>query len=205
MKNTHQTLIVWFRISIVLILVTTKIGAFDFQPVKDLYKEGEFLKIRVTLEDFLKKSGKTASPKEKIFAYKYLGVAYAADPNGYALAETYFYQLLKLAPNAYLSDLYVSKPIESLFEKTKERFLKESRQENAFDEFGNPRAKSDLTEPSKREKEPEPIHPTSEKVKSERAIWPWVVVGIGVGVGVGAYFWLSSPKTQDKVISAPKP
>lgn len=129
--------------------------SLSYSTIKELYKEGEFPKIRTTLESFLKKSGASADVKEKIFAYKYLGVAYAVDPGGYALAETYFYQLLKLAPNTYLSDLYVSSTIQALFEKTKARFIKETAEENAFDEFGNPRTKSGLTTTPVPHREPE--------------------------------------------------
>ena len=110
-----------------------------FSKIKSHYREGEFEKIRVTLEDFLKKSGKTSAPKERIFAYKYLGVVYAAEPQGYPLAETYFYQLLKLAPNAHLSDMYVSTAIEDVFSRTQLRFRKENQDILEFDEFGNPR------------------------------------------------------------------
>src|SRR5690606_2642885 len=110
-----------------------------YAKIKDLYKEGEFEKIRGTLEGFLKKSGKDSEPKERIFAYKYLGVIYAAEPEGYPLAETYFYQMLKLAPNAHLSDLYVSSAIENVFTKTQVRFQKENRNNLEYDEFGNRR------------------------------------------------------------------
>src|SRR5258708_5792363 len=72
----------------------------SFTDIKSLYQEGEFRKIQTSLEKFLKEAGASAEPKEKIFAYKYLGVTYAAEPEGYHLAEIYFYDLLELAPNA---------------------------------------------------------------------------------------------------------
>src|SRR5690606_18686491 len=124
---------------------------------------------------------------ERIFAYKYLGVIYAAEADGYPLAETYFYQMLKLAPNAHLSDLYVSSAIENVFTKTQIRFQKENRNNLEYDEFGNPRKPAekgaDLAttkgEPSRpvrplKTDSDSPRKPSSEKQSSIRA-WPWVL------------------------------
>lgn len=189
----------------------------SFAKIKGLYKEGEFEKIRLTLEDFLKKSGRSAEPKEKIFAYKYLGVIYAAEPEGYPLAETYFYQMLKLAPNAHLSDLYVSSAIENVFTKTQVRFQKENRDNSEYDEFGNRRGAQDTgmavtpikrdtirpVRPSKTDARP-PKRPTPAKNSSIGA-WPWVLGG-GVVLAAGGYFWyLSQEKgTKQEVVLPPR-
>ncbi|MEO6095591.1 MAG: hypothetical protein ABIW76_07895 [Fibrobacteria bacterium] len=159
-------------------------------------------KIRVTLEDFLKKSGKDSETKERIFAYKYLGVIYAAEPQGYPLAETYFYQLLSLAPNAHISDLYASASVEDVFIRTRERFRNVNKDISEFDEFGNPRNKLNMGRPAvdttlKKQVEPSPkpgpISPKGKPLKKESRIrvWPWVV-GIGVVGAVAGYFWFST-------------
>lgn len=183
-----------------------------FSRIKGLYKEGEFEKIRITLEDFLKKSGKTSAPKERIFAYKYLGVVYAAEPQGYPLAETYFYQLLKLAPNAHLSDMYVSSAIEDVFSRTQTRFRKENQDILEYDEFGNPRkkqgtdmdiapAKRDTTRPIRPVKTDSlpPRQSSPQKKQSSMRAWPWVLGG-GMVVAVGGYFWYAN---QEKPKKAP--
>src|SRR5690606_23923044 len=189
-----------------------------YAKIKNLYKEGEFDKIRGTLEAFLKNSGKDAEPMERIFAYKYLGVIYAAEADGYPLAETYFYQMLKLAPNAHLSDLYVSSAIENVFTKAQIRFQKENRDNKRFDEFGNPRKPTEtgtaiapINGVSNRPARPLITDPAptrrqkSEKQSSIRA-WPWVL-GAGVGIAVGGYFWFAgqekTPKPQ--IINGGKP
>lgn len=199
----------------VLVLLIGHFNSFaaelPFSKIKNLYNEGEFEKIRINLEDFLKKSGKTSSPKERIFAYKYLGVIYAAEPQGYPLAETYFYQLLKLAPNAHLSDMYVSTAIEEVFTRTQVRFRKENRDNLEFDEFGNPRKSQDKgmdVAPIKKDST-RPMRPTKtdsiptrtpirQKQSSLRA-WPWLLGG-GIVLAVGGYFWYSN---QEKPKKAP--
>lgn len=217
-RRTHMKKSLFLVFLAIFLLFTGNFNSFaaeiSFPKIKSLYKEGEFEKIRVTLEDFLKKSGKTAEPKEKIFAYKYLGVIYAAEQEGYPLAETYFYQMLKLAPNAHLSDLYVSSAIENVFTKTQIRFQKENRDNLEFDEFGNPLKPADPDvaiaptkggatrpiRPSKTDSTP-PRRPASEKQSTIR-VWPWVL-GAGVVMAVGGYFWYSSqekPKKEPQIV-----
>lgn len=211
----------FFSILIVFLLLAGSIPSFaaelPYAKIKSLYKEGEFEQIRVSLEDFLKKSGKSAEPKEKIFAYKYLGVIYAAEPEGYPLAETYFYQMLKLAPNAHLSDMYVSSAIENVFTKTQVRFQKENRDNSEFDEFGNPRKPTESgtaiapirDEPKGprplKSDSPKPRRPAPEKQSSIRA-WPWVL-GAGVILAVGGYLWFAGqekPKKDPPIVDGGK-
>jgi tetratricopeptide (TPR) repeat protein len=184
----------------------------SYTNIKSLYKEGEFEKIKVTLETFLKQNGNSAQTMDRIFAYKYLGVTYAAEPKLAPVAESYFYQLLELAPNAHVSDLYVSTAVSNLFEKTKERFLKENRENTEFDEFGNPRVhptpvKGPSDRPPKQDtlgypytrKNPEPI-PDSRKPPGKEPkirVWPWVLGGVAIAA-VGGLWWYSSQKANGK-------
>jgi hypothetical protein len=191
-------------------------STLPFDKIRSLYKEGEFEKIRVDLEGYLRQSGKTAGPKEKIFAYKYLGVIYAAEPQGYPLAETYFYQLLNMAPNAHLSDLYVSSAVEGVFAKTRDRFQKENRENSRYDEFGNPRAEAGgeraaspetVSKPGPLLSQPRPANPGPRKnpqvkAKDKAPVWPWIV-GVGVAGAVGGYFWYATrDKPEDDIIDA---
>jgi tetratricopeptide (TPR) repeat protein len=187
-----------------------------YSKIKNLYNEGEFEKIRLTLDDFLKKSGKAAQPKEKIFAYKYLGVIYAAEPEGYPLAETYFYQMLTLAPNAHISDMYVSSTIENLFNKTQARFQRENRVNSEFDEFGNRRAPLDTgmaVAPAKRDSTI-PIRPRkTDSIPAQRPLphkertisaWTWVLGGGVVLIAAGLYWYLSQEKNESHVTDGGK-
>jgi hypothetical protein len=142
-------------------------------------------------------------------------VTYAAEPEGYHLAEVYFYDLLELAPNAYLSDLYVSSAVQALFDKTRARFLRERQDLTAYDEFGNPRVNPENNptpgvDMTHKEIPPSPNHqPNSGGPKNPQPemnphhkIWPWVVVGVGVAAGIGVYLWISNQKAKTKVIEA---
>ncbi|MEO7776226.1 MAG: hypothetical protein ABIY63_01770 [Fibrobacteria bacterium] len=128
------------------------------------------------------------------------------------MAESYFFQLFELSPNAYISDLRVSSAIQNLFEKTKERFLKESREFQEFDEFGHPRVRlnagkgpSDsppkqdtLINPSPR-KNPDPS-PTPRKQPTNDAkirVWPWVLGGVAIAAA-GGLWWYSSQEKSGK-------
>jgi len=191
----------------------------SFSSIRHLYVEGEFEQLRMDLEDFLRKSGKSARPKERMFAYKYLGVVYAAEPEGYPIAETYFYRLLTLAPKAHLSDLYVSSAVESLFQKTRERFQKEHRDNIELDGFGNPRKESEaegalVQTPGKTAdpdtprqppvKKPTSTNPKARKKKSGILLWPYIA-GIGVAGVLGGYYWHASRDKPDNEVDARLP
>lgn len=195
----------------IFLLCSWSIGApLSYSNIKSLYKEGEFEKMKATLESFLKQSGNSAQTNDKIFAYKYLGVAYAAEPKWSPIAESYFFQLFELAPNAHISDMYVSSAVQALFEKTKERFEKENREITKYDEFGNPRVQpkpgkgaSDkpprqdtLTSPVAR-KNPDPI-PAPRRQPDQEAeirVWPWVLGGGAIAAAVGLWWYSSLEKS----------
>jgi tetratricopeptide (TPR) repeat protein len=187
----------------------------SYPTIKSLYKEGEFEKIKSILERFLKENDSTAQNKDKVFAFKYLGVVYATDPNAFLIAETYFFRLLELAPNAHLSDLYVSGSVKNLFEKTKERYRKENRELSNFDEFGNPTTlggvsleQDSIPEPQKGPNtsptslatdsgsaKPKTSHPESKNQK-----WAWIAGGVAVTV-VGGFLWYLSQEKKESVVT----
>jgi hypothetical protein len=216
MKNT--SILRYFPISLLFLWSWGFTMPLSYPNIKSLYNEGEFEKIRVSLEGFLKRNASSAQEKDRIFAYKYLGVIYAAEPQGYPVAEAYFYQLLKLAPNAHLSDLYVSSAVEDLFEKTQERLRKENRDISEYDEFGNPRApgapgkglnglpaKDTLGSLNARH-HPDPVPerrnaPRSEKTQEPKIlVWPWVAGGLAIAA-VGGYLWYASQDKGEKVVT----
>lgn len=190
------------------------------QTVKQLYKDGEFEELQGKLEKFLKSSGTNASLEDRIVAYKYLGVVYASLPGGGPQAEAYFFRLLDLSPNVQLTELYVSSSINSLFEKTQERFLKEKKSSGAVDELGfpikdkgdNQAGEADAMARLTLQKPPRdstvhskaPIRNTPrQRIEAEKKgplIWPWVVGAVVVGGGVGAYLLTSNQPDQKKDI-----
>src|SRR3990172_3693566 len=71
----------------------------DMAGIKAVYREGDLDAVRENLEHFLRKNGDSATREERIFAYKYLGVVYAAQATARARAETYFSRALDLSPD----------------------------------------------------------------------------------------------------------
>jgi hypothetical protein len=188
------------------------------QTIRQLYQDGEFEKVRTHLEAFLKRSDATASRDERILAYKYLGVVYASKPEGAPQAEAYFFRLLDLSPNVQLTELYVSSSVNSLFEKTQQRFLKEKQSANAVDELGYPIAnressRGDQGDAMTRATGPKqaegnnadakaPIRNTPRQnlhaESSGPKIWPWVLGAAVVGGGIGLYVMTSGESDTKK-------
>lgn len=187
------------------------------QAVKQLYKDGDFEKVRTQLEGFLKRSDATATREERILAYKYLGVVYASKPEGAPQAEAYFFRLFDLAPKVQLTELYVSSSVNDLFQKTRERFLNEKQTSSSVDEFGNPIDNKGVAPTDQGDamlrvagkkpdrdtvlKTKEPIRNTPRQSavaeKKGPVIWPWVLGAVVVGGGIGLYV-MSSEEPQAK-------
>ncbi len=186
------------------------------QSVKQLYKDGEFEKVRTQLENFLKKADATATRDERILAYKYLGVVYASKPDGAPQAEAYFFRLLDLSPMVQLTEMYVSSSVNDLFERTQRRFLKEKRVSQSVDELGHPiNPSQDQGNPSHAVTDSmgsanthhtvvtkRPIRNTSQtNIDSEKKpvkIWPWVLGATIVGGGIGVYVMTSSEDAKKR-------
>jgi hypothetical protein len=204
-----------YSICLILLCSWSSGASLSYSNIKSLYKEGEFEKMKATLETFLKQSGNAAQTNDRIFAYKYLGVAYAAEPKWSPVAESYFFQLFELAPNAHISDLYVSTAVQSLFERTKERFQKENRENKEYDEFGNPRvrmtpAKDPSNQPPKQDtlinpyarRNPDPA-PSPRKQPAKDAtirVWPWVLGGAALAAAGGLWWYASQEKSKKTTI-----
>jgi hypothetical protein len=187
--------------------------------VKQLYKDGEFEKVRTQLEAFLKHSDASASREDRILAYKYLGVVYASKPDGTPQAEAYFFRLFDLAPAVQITELYVSSTVNDVFKKTRERFISETQSSGAVDEFGNPLVKGNspknedgdamvratsknATKDSLREpitKAPIRNTPNSQASLQTKKpkIWPWILGAAVVGGGVGVYLLTSQESQPD--------
>jgi len=115
-------------------------GKLDMPAVQALFREGELEKVKIILENYLKEStkGDSLSRGEQIFTYKYLGVIYASNPDERIRAESFFNQLLPLAPNIELTDMFASKAIQKIFVETQKDFLRAQEYNSKYDAFGNP-------------------------------------------------------------------
>jgi len=200
MKSRRKNSILSFLFPLILILVSINTAAtkLSYEKIKDLYREGDFAQIQKSLEGFLKKEGATADVNEKIFSYKYLGVCYAADTATHLIAENYFLQLFKLAPNAHLADLYVSSSVQKIFTDAKDRYFKDSQAMSDYDEFGNPKnAKS-----KKPIVEKKSSHANDKTLKENSSTWIWVGVGGAAILGAGVYLWIANQKSpQDSTVT----
>jgi hypothetical protein len=199
--------------SVLSVLAESKL---DLGKIKTLYKDAEFENVRISLEDFLRKSNATASREDNVSAYKYLGVIYASKPGGRPQAEAYFFRLLDIAPKVNLTELYVSSSVNEVFIETRNRFISEKQSANAVDEFGNNRGQ-DVTSKDdqgdamalvanqsgsigsseqKGNKAPIKNEPrNSQTMQNKRlSIWPWILGATVLGGGIGLYVLTSQEK-----------
>lgn len=127
-------------------------GNLDLKRLKAAYVEGDFDFLTEVLEPYLRRTdkhnGNRSILSDRIFAYKYLSVIYAASPETKSKAESYMYQLLTLAPSIDIVDLYVPESIDALFRKVKADYERRNAYSQGYDEFGQPLASSSSTRPA---------------------------------------------------------
>ena len=166
-------------------------GKLDMTGIRNTFQDGDLDSVRVMLESFQKQHGSTATRDEKAFTYKYLGVIYAAKTSTRAKAESYFNLLLPLSPNIELTDMYVPKGIESIFENVKNEYLHSQEYNSKFDALGNPKNpvnNTPVANPTPQASKP-PI--AAEPPKKKDWIW-WTVGGAAtVAVGTGVVLMMS--------------
>ncbi len=167
-------------------------GSLDMQAVRQLYGESEFVKAREILEGYLKRSRTIALP-ESVFAFKYLGVIYAADSSTSVLSESYFNRALRLAPDLELVDMFVPAKILNFFEKVKMDVKRQQEYKSKFDELGQPLQTG--TPNPQTASNPRPVA----KAKKESSLfWPVTLGVAGVAIGTGlvwVYLAQNAPKS----------
>lgn len=154
-------------------------GTLDTAAIRQAYIESDFDNIKALLETRATDKANPLSRDEKVFAYKYLGVLYAAEI-AKVRAENYFNRLLELSPQIELLDMYTSPSIQDMFLKVKNDFQARSDYARNYDALGNPISKS------KRER--------SADSGDKKGLRPWVywtAGAVAVGAGVGTYFLLA--------------
>jgi len=120
-------------------------SSFKMNEVTASYRDGDFEVVRSTLESALKKDlvkGIDARPltrEERVFAYKHLGVIYAANPQDEGRAKNMFIKALEISPRLEIMDLYPSDRIHALFAKARSDLNKEQEYQRGYDALGNPK------------------------------------------------------------------
>jgi hypothetical protein len=180
-------------------------GSLDKTVISKAYFEGEFWTVINALEAF-RKSGVPATREDSVYAFKYLSVVYAADPETRKKAESYMYQLIKMMPTIDLLDLYISDNIESIFQKVKSDYerLAQMRRDTApparaaapAPPAASP-AKATPVVAANADASAAPAAPAQSKpAKPGTGMKPWVPIAIaGVGA-VASAFLLVSLKSQ---------
>lgn len=103
----------------VLFSITEGKSFFFSRPeLTEAYRQGDFEKITHSLRPILT-PGNAVSRIDSLFAYRLLGVVYAADPKTRETGRHCFLKLLDLDPKANLVDLFVGTELDQLWEKTR--------------------------------------------------------------------------------------
>jgi hypothetical protein len=170
----------------------TRDGRLDRPALTKAYQESEWEQVTKTLEGYLRKKGDSrVSEDERVFAYKYLGVIYAADSLSRSKAESYFTRLLKLSSDVEIVDLYASKRVNDLFAEVKNEHLKRQAYEQRLANRGETMAQPSPTQ----ERPPQKIPVKRQaRIEDKNGKWVWWTVGIAAaaGVGAGAYYLTQS-------------
>lgn len=108
----------WASAGISAAPLTDAEGRLIGEEVQRRYFEGEFESLRDSLEVY-RKTRAELTDADRALLYQYLGVLYGAQPESRKKAESYFFQWLKINPDATLVRLFVSDGVQAIFEEQK--------------------------------------------------------------------------------------
>ena len=189
-------------IKLFTILALVSCSLFSF-PQKDevvgLYDQGEFQKAIDLLEDQRRK-GLWKTKRDSVIGYKYLGVMYCANAATMELGRAYFGQLLRVEPQAKISELYVSYSIEKVFEQVREEIKTSFPQlfaDSLKDSNNKPKTEM-ITEKSVPPPKEEQI---SSSGKSKKLWYTAAVVGTAAGAATLGYFLFATPESKTNTVS----
>jgi len=191
-------------------------GTLDQPALAHAYMESDWDLVTTTLESYLRLHGDSrVSPEERIFAYKYLGVIYAADSLYHSKSESYFTRLLKLSPKVEIFDLFPSKKVDDFFHDVKREYEDQLKYTEHFDSFGHETDKKNGQKGSEttsaknkssgdsisafasQQRSPKPVPVKNAQreasLKPKSSAWVWWTVGIAAtaAAGAGAYYLAS--------------
>jgi hypothetical protein len=165
------------KVSAVLVLDTNAIHA--------LYMDGEFELAIKQLENASSK-GLLKSHADSVFAYKHLGVMYAAQYETMEKGKGYMYRLLSIEPTVKILDMYASEMIYMIFRNVQAEYQIRTT---------DPKTLSSVSASA--------VHSDSAKAKvyisaERRRTWPyWTAGALAVAwIGATTYFLLQEHPSQ---------
>lgn len=152
----------------------TAVG-LDTLKAHKLYIDGDFDKAIAEIEQSVK-AGKLLSHGDSVFAYKHLGVMYAANESTRERGKHYMFLLLAIEPTARIMDMFASDLIYMIFKNVQEEF--------------------ELTQGGKG-KRPKAAAQSSSSGGKQWVFWTGGAVAV---VGVAAAWWLMQDPPRDKQV-----
>ncbi|MEO7426070.1 MAG: hypothetical protein ABI036_12855 [Fibrobacteria bacterium] len=152
-----------------------KIEGLDTTKIHELYMSGEFEDAIAWLEES-RKAGWLATHGDSIFAYKHLGVMYAAKYETMERGKQFMYQLLTIEPTVRIMDMFASDMIYMIFHNVQTEY---EIQHARVNDSATLHAKQADTSKSK----------TKTQI-SKKSAWPYWTGGallLAAGAGVAAY------------------
>jgi hypothetical protein len=94
------------------------VWSFSRPRALEFYRQGDFEQVIRQLSPILE-PGNSVSKTDSVFAFRLLGVVYAADPKTRELGRHCWMNLLDREPKANLVDLFVGEELDHLWERTR--------------------------------------------------------------------------------------
>jgi hypothetical protein len=154
----------------------------DTAAIHALYMDGEFESAIGQLEH-ASGNGLLKSHADSVFAYKHLGVMYAAQYETMERGKNYMYRLLGIEPSVKILDMYASEMIYMIFRNVQAEYQIRTARPNGPDS-------SLVTSDSTKER--------PSMAKNRKQTWHYWTAGAIVlaGAGAAAYFLVQDNPTQ---------
>jgi hypothetical protein len=177
--------------------------SLDQEAIQRLYSNSDWDVVKNQLESYLRRKGDgNVREEERIFAYKYLGVIYAADSLTTARAESYFHRLLDLSPEIDILDMFASKRVNNLFAETKSDHRRRAEYNKNHDRYGkaitstSSNAKDSSSISKTKAAIPFPASRNEKQAATGNHSWIWWTSGSIIIAGAATAIFLLS--TQDE-------
>jgi hypothetical protein len=168
-------------------------GTLDKPVISKAYFESDFERIVLPLETWRQVFAENKTRDDSIFVFKYLSIIYAANPATKEKSKSFMFQLLTLAPNIEILDMYATDEIERMFRSVKQEFRERNAYISTHDHLGKERPKPEMKKPI-----------TSQRNEPPSAKWVWWFAGgAGLAAAVGATFFFYEPEHETKKIIVP--
>jgi hypothetical protein len=174
----------------------TSNGELDTNVIHGVYVDGDFEKATAMIEQAIRER-KLTGHGDSVFAFKHLGVMYAAKDETREKGKYYMLQLLIVEPTARIMDMYASDMIYMIFKNIKEEYDISREKLERAESQGLGAATPKKEEPAK---PVQPAKPAEIRSKRDPRFYYWVG-GAGValaGLGVATYFLLEDEPAKNK-------